>query len=85
MTIKKWFPTEEALELLGLGRTNLLMLKENDLIAGVHYVYVTGKRRGTIGWDVAAIQEWQIKKSQEIVDKSKKIANDIETYATMGV
>ena len=85
MTIKKWFPTEEALELLGLGRTNLLMLKDSDLIAGVHYVYVTGKRRGTIGWDVAAIQEWQIKKSQEIVDKSKKIANDIETYAAMGV
>jgi len=85
MTIKKWFPTEEALELLGLGRTNLLMLKENDLIAGVHYVYVTGKRRGTIGWDVAAIQEWQIKKTQEIEDKSKKIANDIETYAPMGV
>ena len=85
MTIKKWFPTEEALELLGLGRTNLLMLKENHLIAGVHYVHVTGKRRGTIGWDVAAIQKWQIEKTQEIEDQSKKIANDIATYATMGV
>ena len=82
--IKKWFPTEEAIELLGLGRTNLLLLKDSDLIAGVHYVYVTGRRRGTIGWDVAAIQEWQIKKSQEIVNKSKKIANDVETYAEMG-
>tara|TARA_Y100001968_G_scaffold176556_1_gene161750 strand:+ start:673 stop:930 length:258 start_codon:yes stop_codon:yes gene_type:complete len=84
MTIKKWFPTEEAIELLGLGRTNLLLLKDSDLIAGVHYVYVTGRKRGTIGWDVAAIQEWQIKKSQEIVNKSKKIANDVETYAEMG-
>ena len=84
MSIKKWFPTEEACELLGLGRTNLMMLKESDLIAGIHYVFVTGKRRGTIGWDVAAIQEWQIKKSQEIVNKSKKIANDVETYAEMG-
>tara|TARA_R100001509_G_scaffold130293_1_gene83622 strand:+ start:277 stop:531 length:255 start_codon:yes stop_codon:yes gene_type:complete len=82
--IKKWFPTEEAIELLGLGRTNLLLLKDSDLIAGVHYVYVTGRKRGTIGWDVAAIQEWQIKKSQEIVNKSKKIANDVETYAEMG-
>ena len=84
MTIKKWFPTEEAIELLGLGRTNLLLLKDSDLIAGVHYVYVTGRKRGTLGWDVAAIQEWQIKKSQEIVNKSKKIANDVETYAEMG-
>ena len=82
--IKKWFPTEEAIELLGLGRTNLLLLKDSDLIAGVHYVYVTGRKRGTIGWDVAAIPEWQIKKSQEIVNKSKKIANDVETYAEMG-
>ena len=47
--IKKWFPTEEAIELLGLGRTNLLLLKDSDLIAGVHYVYVTGRKRGTIG------------------------------------
>ena len=85
MTIKKWFSTEDACDLLGLGRTNLMMLKENDLIAGIHYVFVTGRKRGTLGWDVQAIQEWQIKKSQEIVDQSKKIANDIETYATMGV
>ena len=85
MTIKKWFPTEEACELLGLGRTNLMMLKESDLIAGIHYVFVTGKRRGTIGWGVKAIQEWQIKKSQEIANKSKKIANSVETYAEMGV
>ena len=85
MSIKKWFPTEEACQLLGLGRTNLMMLKESDLIAGIHYVFVTGRRRGTIGWDVKAIQDWQIKKSQEIVNKSKKIANSVETYAEMGV
>ena len=64
MTIKKWFSTEDACDLLGLGRTNLMMLKENDLIAGIHYVFVTGRKRGTLGWDVQAIQEWQIKKSQ---------------------
>jgi len=85
MTIKKWFSTEDACDLLGLGRTNLMMLKENDLIAGIHYVFVTGRKRGTLGWDVQAIQEWQIKKSQEIVNRSKQIANDVETYAEMGV
>ena len=85
MAIRKWFTTEQAVELLGLGRTNLMFLKENDLEVGKHYVYVTGRRRGTIGWDVEAIQKWQIERSIEIEQKSKDIANDIETYRDMAV
>ncbi len=84
-TLKKWYSTEDACKYLGLGRTNLMMLKDNDLTVGVHYVFVTGRKRGTLGWDVAAIQQWQIQASKEIMNRPKKIVEQVETYQKMGV
>ena len=85
MNLKKWYTTEEAIDLLGVGRTNLMMLKDNDLTVGIHWVYTTGRKRGVLGWDVQEIQKWQIERSSLIANQPNKVVAEVETYAEMGV
>lgn len=57
---KRYFTTAEILELTNFSRTILMGLKSSgQLKAGKHYVYVTGKPRSNINWDLAAIEQWQ--------------------------
>tara|TARA_B100000700_G_scaffold301341_1_gene370505 strand:- start:49 stop:192 length:144 start_codon:yes stop_codon:yes gene_type:complete len=45
---------------------------------------LTGKKGGPVGWDLEAIENWQIKQSQLIADAPTKAASEIETFASMG-
>ena len=86
MTIKPlWASTDEASTATGLSRSRLMAMKASgELTAGKHWIYFSGKKNSPIGWDLDAIQLWQIEKAQEISNASLQAANDIETYSPMG-
>jgi len=86
MSKKLWSSTEEAAELSGISRTRLFELKNSgDLKAGFAWVYLTGRRTGPIGWNVAAIQQWQVDQTNKVFNASLEAADAIESFAEMGV
>ena len=66
--------------LLGIGRTALWSLQKNDLEPGKHWVYLTGKEKGVVGWDIPAIADWQREQTAAIAQAVKDKAAAIETY-----
>jgi len=86
MNEKKWSTTEEAIKLLRIGRSRLMDLKASgELIAGLHWVYLTGRKSGPIGWSIDAIHEWQIEQSRLITQAPLKAAESIESYEAIGL
>mgnify|MGYP001252952114 CR=1 FL=1 len=86
MNLKKFTSTEEAVELLGIGRSRLMALKASgELKVGTHWVYLTGRKSGPIGWSVEAINQWQIDESLRIVEAPINAASEIEDFSSMGV
>ena len=86
MSLKKWVSTEDAVELLCIGRSRLMDLKSSgELKVGTHWVYLTGKRSGPIGWCIEKINQWQIEKSRCIVSDPEKAASGIEGFSSIGV
>ena len=78
--------TEEVCAALGIGRTRLMDLKaSNELVAGKHWVYKTGRKSSPLGWDLEAVREWQRTKAQQISEAPIKASEEIESYQTMGV
>ena len=83
---KRYFTTSEILKFTNLSRTILMGLKSSGkLKAGKHYVYVTGKPRSNINWDLAAIEQWQQEETLKNANAPYEAAKKIETYAEMGV
>ena len=79
-----WASTEEVCSAIGIGRTRLMDLKaSNELVAGKHWVYKTGRKSSPLGWDLEAVRNWQRYKAQEISDAPVKAANEIEAYEPM--
>ena len=77
---------EKASSLTGLSISVLRRRKaDGSFTAGEQYIYRSGKKGGPVGWDPIAIENWQIKQSQLIADAPANAANEIETYAEMGV
>ena len=86
MSLKKWVSTEDAVELLCIGRSRLMDLKSSgELKVGTHWVYSTGKRSGPIGWCIEKINQWQIDQSLQIVKAPQKAADAIDSYELMEV
>ncbi len=80
-----WVKTEDAAKALNLGQSTLRELQRSELTAGIHWVYVSGRPSGPIGWSLAAMAEWQADSTRRIVAeqekaKQKRIAK-IEDYA----
>ena len=83
---KRYFTTLEILKLTNLSRTILMGLKASGkLKAGKHYVYVTGKPRSNINWDLAAIEKWMLEETQKSANAHYEAAKKIETYSEMGI
>ena len=83
---KRFFTTSEILKLTNLSRTILMGLKSSEqLKAGIHYVYLGGKPRSNIGWDLEAIELWMRQSAIEAQNAPYKAAKKIETFVEMGV
>ena len=81
-----WASTDEVCAAIGIGRTRLMDLKaSNELVAGKHWVYKSGRKSSPLGWDLEAIKNWQRQKAQEISNAPLKAAEEIESYQAMGI
>ena len=79
-----WVKTEDAAKALSLGKSTLRELQRTELEPGLHWIYLTGRANGPIGWSLAALVEWQTAATKRIVAeqaraKEKRIAR-IEDY-----
>lgn len=82
---KRFYTTSEILKLTNLSRTILMGLKSSGkLQAGIHYVYLGGKPRSNIGWDLEAICLWMRQSAMKAKSSPYKAAEKIETFAEMG-
>ena len=82
----RWKSVEEASSLTGLSISVLRRRKADGIFTpGEEYIYRSGKKGVPVGWDPIAIENWQIKQSQLIADAPAKVADEIETFAAMGV
>ncbi len=80
-----WASTEEVVAVLRIGRTNLMQLKRsNELIAGEHWVYISGKKHSPIGWDLEKVRNWQRDKAQKITNAPLEAVAEFEFYQRMG-
>ena len=62
-----WVPTEAVNQRLGLSRTTLDRLRaEGQLVAGTHWCWLSGQRNRKIGWDLAAVEQWQRSRAVEL-------------------
>ena len=86
MNLSEWYGVSKTSEILGISQSLLWELKQtNELTAGEHWLYATGKRKSNVLWNVKAIRQWQIertKASENIPDDLA--AKEIATYADMG-
>ena len=58
----------------------------NELTAGEHWIYATGKRKSNVLWNVVGIRNWQIAKTKESENAPDDgAAKKIVTYQKMGV
>ncbi len=81
----RWRKIQDAVNSSGISASQLRKLKaEESFTPGIEYCYLTGKKGGPVGWDLEAIENWQIKQSQLIADAPTKAASEIETFASMG-
>ena len=81
-----WVKTEDAAKALNLGQSTLRELQRSELTAGIHWVYVSGRPSGPIGWSLAAMAEWQAESTRRIVAEQEKVKQQrlarIEDYGS---
>ena len=77
---------QNPLEILGISQSLLWELKQtNELTAGEHWIYATGKRKSNVLWNAISIRDWQISKTKESENApDEKAAKEIATYAELG-
>ena len=69
-----WATTEEAAAALQMGKSTLWALhRGEELTAGQHWIYLTGKPKSPVGWSIPALKQWQIDKTKQIT-KARKLA-----------
>jgi len=60
----EWQGVAKASELIGVSQSLLWELKNsNEFVAGEHWLYITGKPKSNVLWNVKAIRQWQIDKT----------------------
>ena len=66
MNLSEWYGVAKTSEILGISQSLLWELKQtNELTAGEHLIYATGKRKSNVLWNVVGIRNWQIAKTKE--------------------
>ena len=87
MNLSEWHGVAKTSELIGVSQSLLWELKNsNEFIAGEHWLYITGKPKSNVLWNVRAIRQWQIDKTKESENAPDDgAAKKIVTYQKMGV
>jgi|TARA_B100000401_G_C52211094_1_gene441549 hypothetical protein len=86
MNLSEWQGVAKASELIGVSQSLLWELKNsNEFIAGEHWLYITGKPKSNVLWNVRAIRQWQIDKTKASENIPDDIAaKEIATYSKVG-
>ncbi len=81
----EWQGVAKTSELLGVSQSLLWELKSsNEFVAGEHWLYITGKPKSNVLWNVRAIRQWQIDKTKESENAPDDlVAKEIATYQGM--
>tara|TARA_R100000152_G_C6650549_1_gene92293 strand:+ start:284 stop:673 length:390 start_codon:yes stop_codon:yes gene_type:complete len=75
-----WTRTQEVCIATGISKSRLMEMKASgELIAGKHWVYLTGKRSAPIGWDLDEIRDWQIQQTK-LANKKLRIKGISQTF-----
>ena len=86
MNLSEWQGVAQTSELIGVSQSLLWELKNsNEFVAGEHWLYITGKPKSNVLWNVRAIRQWQIDKTkanENIPDD--EAAKKIASYQEMG-
>ena len=87
MNLSEWHGVAKTSELIGVSQSLLWELKNsNEFIAGEHWLYITGKPKSNVLWNVRAIRQWQIDKTKESENAPDDVAaKKIASYQKMGV
>ena len=87
MNLSEWHGVAKTSELIGVSQSLLWELKNsNEFIAGEHWLYVTGRRKSNVLWNVEAIRQWQIDRTKAAENLSDEIAaKKIASYQKVGV
>ena len=57
-----------------MGKSTLWALhRGEELTAGQHWIYLTGKPKSPVGWSIPALKQWQIEKTK-LITKARKQA-----------
>ena len=87
MNLSEWHGVAKTSELIGVSQSLLWELKNsNEFVAGEHWLYITGKPKSNVLWNVRAIRQWQIDKTKESENAPDDVvAKKIASYQKMGV
>ena len=85
MNLSEWYGVAKTSELIGVSQSLLWELKNsNEFVAGEHWLYITGKPKSNVLWNVKAIRQWQIDKTKESENAPDDLAaKEIATYKEM--
>ena len=84
--LSSWLGVAQASQVLGISEATLWNLKNtNAFIAGLHWLYVTGKRKSNVKWNVDAIRQWQIDETLKQEEAPINAAKNIATYQAVGM
>tara|TARA_B100000212_G_C26945895_1_gene352178 strand:- start:16 stop:282 length:267 start_codon:yes stop_codon:yes gene_type:complete len=84
--LSNWVSVADASKLLGISETTLWKLKNTKtLVAGVHWLYVTGQKNSNVKWNVEAINKWQVEQTIETENAPLEAAKNIASYSELGV
>ena len=78
----RYFKSSEAAKFLGISSSSLWELKRTKVLEpGRHWIYVTGKTRSNVLFNVDKIRQWQIDMTKyiESPESDKKAAKNIKT------
>ncbi len=85
MNLSEWHGVAKTSELIGVSQSLLWELKNsNEFVAGEHWLYITGKPKSNVLWNVRAIRQWQIDKTKESENAPDDLAaKEIASYQEM--
>ena len=86
MNLCEWHGVAKTSELIGVSQSLLWELKNsNEFIAGEHWLYITGKPKSNVLWNVKAIRQWQIDKTKASENAPEDTAaKKIASYSKVG-
>ena len=85
MNLSECHGVAKTSKLIGVSQSLLWELKNsNEFVAGEHWLYITGKPKSNVLWNVRAIRQWQIDKTKESENAPDDLAaKEIASYQEM--